>query len=98
MGLAVDDYKYTNKSKTQLIEKLSIFIEQKRIFYPPIPELLDELESFGYHLTPSGNYKYGAPEGMHDDCVNSLALAVWPLPDHPVQPGESKPIILNNEL
>lgn len=98
MGLAVDDYKYTNKSKTQLIEKLSIFIEQKRIFYPDIPELLDELESFGYYMTPSGNTTYRAPEGLHDDCVNSLALAVWPLPDHPVSSGESTPILPNTNI
>jgi len=28
-------------------------------------------------LTQHGNIKYGAPEGKHDDCVISLALANW---------------------
>jgi|TARA_Y100000296_G_C5177296_1_gene260854 phage terminase large subunit-like protein len=88
MGLAVDDFKYTNKSKTQLIEKLSIFIEQKRFNIPPIEVLIDELEAFGYKRTDSGNIRYSAPEGLHDDCVNSLALAVWQLSENPNKKNE----------
>lgn len=78
-GLFIDDYRFTNKSKKELIEKLSIFIEQKLIFIPDKEELINELSSFGYHLTASGNIIYRAPEGLHDDCVISLALAVWGL-------------------
>lgn len=78
-GLVVDDFKFTNKSKQQLIQKLSIFIEQKDISIPNDPGLLDELESFGYQMTDSGNITYGAPSGAHDDRVISLALAVWAL-------------------
>jgi len=76
-GIFIDDYKFTNKSKKELIEKLSINIEQKYIFIPPKTVLRDELESFGYKLTDSGNITYSAPQGLHDDCVISLALAVW---------------------
>jgi hypothetical protein len=79
-GMFVDDYKFTNKSKKELIEKLSIFIEQKFIILPPISDLLDEVESFGYRMTDAGNVIYAAPQGLHDDCVFSLALAVWGLP------------------
>lgn len=78
-GVFIDDYKFTNKSKKELVEKLSIFIEQQKFFIPPIPEYQDELSSFGYRLTDSGNVIYSAPEGQHDDCVYSLALAVWGL-------------------
>ena len=78
-GLFVDDFHFTNKSKKELIEKLSIFIEQKSVFIPPKEELLNELSAFGYWLTDSGNIIYRAPEGLHDDCVFSLALAVWGL-------------------
>lgn len=66
-------------SKEQLIEKLSLFIEDKNISLPAIPVLIDELESFGYELSESGRLKYSAPTGLHDDCVDSLALAVWTL-------------------
>ena len=75
----VDDMKYTNKSKQQLIEKLSIWIEQKRIIIPKHPQLIQELEIFGYQMTETGTMTYGAPRGSHDDCVNSLMLAVFSL-------------------
>ena len=75
-GLLVDDFKFSNKSKKQLIEKLRIFIEQKLLTIPPNPQLLDELKAFGYQLTEHGNVIYSAPQGLHDDCVISLALAV----------------------
>jgi len=93
MGLAIDDFKYTNKSKRQLIDKLSIFIEQKRITIPRVETLIGELEAFGYKRTDSGNIQYSAPEGMYDDCVNSLALAVWNLNENPVGEGGGDPII-----
>lgn len=87
-GLFIDDFKFTNKSKKELIEKLSIYIEQKQVWIPPEEVLLDEIKSFGYHLTDSGNVIYKAPEGLHDDAVFSLALAVWGLTGkaHPMTP------------
>jgi len=78
-GLIVDDFKISGKSKSQLIDKLSIYIQQKAIQIPPNDILTDELESYGYQLSDSGNIKYSAPTGLHDDCVISLALAVWGL-------------------
>jgi len=78
-GLIVDEFTFSGKSKKELIEKLSIYIEQKYIFIPNNEALIDELKSFGYQLTDAGNVKYSAPEGLHDDCVDALALAVWGL-------------------
>lgn len=79
-GLMIEDYKYTGTTaKKNLIDKLSIFIQQKRITIPRNDILIDELLSFGYTITDAGTVKYGAPNGYHDDCVNSLALAIWPL-------------------
>jgi len=79
MGLILDDFKFTNTSKEQLIEKLAVYIERKLITIPEIQVLINELETFGYEYTPSKKIKYSAPQGMHDDCVISLALAVWGL-------------------
>jgi len=86
MGAFVDDFKFSNKSKKELIEKESIFLEQKFVRIPNIPILIDELSSFGYRLTEHGNVIYSAPEGLHDDCVFSLGLAIWGL-----IPGKPKP-------
>ena len=77
--LFVEDFKFTNKSKKELVEKLSIYIEQKYIWIPPEQQLIDELKSFGYRLTDAGNIVYRAPQGLYDDSVYSLALAIWGL-------------------
>lgn len=76
-GVRVEGYQFTSASKAQLVEYLAMAIEQGRVVYPPIPELINELESFEYELTRAGGIKYGAPPGQHDDCVMSLALAAW---------------------
>jgi hypothetical protein len=39
------------------------------------PAIADELDNFEYVYTPTG-VKYAAPEGLHDDCVMALGLAV----------------------
>lgn len=75
-GLFVEDISYSQKRKQQLIEKLSIFIQEQLVTIPPDEQLLAEMKSFGYNLN-DGRVSYSAPSGMHDDCVNSLALAVW---------------------
>ena len=66
-------------SKQKAIEKLSVDIEHRNLSIPPWDVLIDELGAFGCELTGSGNIKYGAPEGFHDDCVIALALANWGL-------------------
>lgn len=78
-SLVIDDFKYTNNAKQQLIQKLVIYIEQKLLSIPNDELLINELESFGYEYTDSNRLTYGAPTGGHDDMVNSLALAVWGL-------------------
>jgi hypothetical protein len=77
MGVQVEGYKFTNASKKDLVENLSIAIENKNISYPDIPVLLSELGLFGYKISPAGVTSYSAPEGYHDDCVIALALAAW---------------------
>lgn len=81
MGLDVQPYKFSNASKKSLIEKLSIYIEHAKIKIPNHPDLIRELELYTYEITGTGNTRYGAPNGEHDDMVTSLALAVWPLPE-----------------
>lgn len=72
-------FKFTNDSKSQLINNLAIAIEQRRITFPFEPVLVDELQAFEYSITDGGRIKYGAPDGKHDDAVISLALACWAL-------------------
>jgi hypothetical protein len=78
-GLVVRGYKFTNISKQVIIEQLIVAIEQGLISIPDCKEtkfLIDELKCFSYELLPSGKLRYTAPEGLHDDGVISLGLAI----------------------
>lgn len=75
----VEGYKFTSASKAELIENLSMMIDQKAISYPNLPELINELKLFSYTTSKGGTIQYGAPSGYHDDCVIALALAAWQL-------------------
>ena len=77
----VEGYKFTSLSKQQLMEGLASAIHQKRVTYPEGP-IVAELEAFEYEYTRNG-VRYTAPEGMHDDCVDSLALAMRCLTTRP---------------
>jgi hypothetical protein len=69
----VHSFKYTSTSKQQLMEGLAAAIHQRKVIYPE-GVIKAELESFEYQMTGTG-VKYTAPPGLHDDCVNALALA-----------------------
>jgi len=73
----VQGYKFTNQTKKELIENLSIMLDQGAITLPDNPVLLSELQLYSYTVSPSGLTQYNAPEGYHDDSVIALALAAW---------------------
>lgn len=78
-GVPVEPFKITEPSKKELIEKLSIWIEQKKIRLILSDQVLFEYDNFGYEITQTGRIKYGAREGYHDDIVMADALAVFSL-------------------
>ena len=73
-GLALDSFKYTQATKSMIIQNLSVAIDNKAISFYPFEDLVSELEVFEYSMTKMGNVSYNAPDGHHDDCVNSLAM------------------------
>jgi len=85
-----EGYKFSNASKSALIDNLSLMMEQGRIELPNpelCPELVEELEQFQFSVTESGTVRSGAPGGQHDDMVVSLALAAWMRRHGRPQPG-----------
>ena len=68
-------YHFSSSSKQRLMEGLSVAIQSQEIGFPEGP-VVDELEEFEYVYTRTG-VRYSAPEGLHDDCVMALGLAVW---------------------
>jgi hypothetical protein len=67
-----------------LLRNLQILLEQDRIKIPNDPILIAELKSMQYQLSPAGNLTVQVPDGLHDDCIMSLALAVWDIPQNPI--------------
>ena len=71
-----DAISFTEQVRSNLLNNLAILLEQDKIKIPNDEGLIAELESFQYTLTERGKIKVMCPEGMHDDRVMSLALAV----------------------
>ena len=57
------------------MEGLAASIQAGTVAYPE-GDITRELRTFRYELSPGGRVKYSAPEGLHDDCVCALAMAV----------------------
>lgn len=74
-GMPIQPFTTTNASKTEAIDALALAFEQSAITIPNNPVLIGELQAYQMERLPSGLRRFGAPEGMHDDCVMSLALA-----------------------
>jgi hypothetical protein len=76
-GVKVSPYQFTNASKNALIDNLAIGLEGGKLRLMDVPVQEAELTAFEYQLTQARNVRMSAPEGIHDDCVISLALAYW---------------------
>lgn len=70
--------------RRRLLDNLSIQIEQGRLKLPNDAGLISELESMQYTMTKAGKITVQVPEGLHDDRIMSLALAVWGAGDSPI--------------
>jgi hypothetical protein len=68
-----EGFVFTQRSKQQIVEGLAHDIQAGDIFFPD-GVLREELDAFEYVYTKTG-VRYEAPEGMHDDCVDALAMA-----------------------
>jgi hypothetical protein len=75
-GLRVRPFVFTPASKAMLVDSLVLAIEQRQVTLPDDPVLLNELEAFEFEETKAGNIRYSAPDGLHDDVVMALGLAV----------------------
>lgn len=70
-------FKFNETSRMNLLNNLAILLEQDKIKIPNDEGLIAELQSFKYEISENGKIKVRVPEGLHDDRVMSLALAVW---------------------
>lgn len=96
-GLSVEPFKITSQNKKELVEKLSIAIEQKQIKMLRINETLLEFDNFSYQIGVTGHITYGAPEGYNDDIVIAHALAVWSLQPVIKEPKDREPGLIRKK-
>ena len=66
----------TNQNKIELINKLQVAFEQKKIRILDDDALIAELSIFEAKMNAKGNVQYGAPVGGNDDRVLSLLFAL----------------------
>lgn len=74
-GLAIIPFTTTSATKQAIIQQLQAAFENAQVKIINNPVLVGELLSFESKRNPSGGFSYSAPDGMHDDCVMSLAFA-----------------------
>lgn len=74
-GVNCHSYVFTQASKQSLMQRLVTVLQSQRV---RIPEgvVRQELEAFEFEYTRTG-VRYQAPQGLHDDAVCALALAVY---------------------
>jgi terminase large subunit-like protein len=75
VNIPLRDFKATNASNNEVVQALALAFERKDIRIENDPVLIGELQAFRFERTDAGNLRYCAPEGWHDDCVDSLAIA-----------------------
>jgi len=90
LGLVINGVTFTSETKKTLVENLALLIEQNKIRYPDIPELIRELEEYTYEILPSNKIRYTAPDGGTDDIVMSMCLAYY-------QIGEKLPLSVDRK-
>jgi hypothetical protein len=71
---SVTGYNFSSKSKQKLMEGLAAAIQRQEVGFPD-GWLRIELDTFEYEFTATG-VRYSAPQGLFDDGVCGLALAV----------------------
>ena len=76
-GMNIIPFTTTNVTKHAIIQSLQSAFEHGNIKIIDNLVLIGELLSFESKKTSSGTITYAAPDGQHDDCVMSLALALF---------------------
>lgn len=87
-GYPIEPFDTTPASKPVLIQTLALAFERGLLSIINDPVLIAELQAYEATKTASGRIAYSAPEGQHDDCVVSLALAWIALGDEAPQEGQ----------
>jgi hypothetical protein len=80
-GYSITPVKFTSAGNKQtMVRNLATRLSKDEIKIPKVDWLIDEFKDYRYRRMDSGRYKYGAPQGKHDDGVTAVMLATHDLP------------------
>lgn len=79
-GIPLERFTTTPRTKPEIIGNLMAAFDHEDIALSLADSwlqevLVTELQSYTMVRQPAGGFKFGAPSGMHDDCVMALAIA-----------------------
>lgn len=93
-----DVFKFTQNSRTNLLNNLAILFENGKIRIPDDEGLKGELASFTIEMNEKGKAVIKCPDNLHDDRVMSLALAVWGIDEPQVEdPLLLRKVVMNRQ-
>jgi len=78
-GVEARGVTFSSKSKQQMVQNLAVALQKEEMAIPDETVFKNEVVQFSFEHTATGQFKYGAPPGKHDDCVASLCLLAWGL-------------------
>lgn len=81
-SVPIQAFKFSLYTKVTIMNNLKLLMQQGRIQIPNEKELVNQLEMFEYQASETGGVsqpKLHAPQGEHDDEVDSLALMAYAL-------------------
>jgi len=81
-GLPVESFETTASSKPILIESLVLAFDRREITLIDDEYIKGEFMAYEQRIGVSGRSQYSSPEGLHDDCVMSIALAWHAIINH----------------
>lgn len=73
-NMTIIPFTTTSATKQAIVQGLQSAFEHGLIGIPNYTPLIGELLSFESKRNASGSFSYSAPDGLHDDCVMSLAI------------------------
>ena len=76
-GLNIHGVNLNVSTKPAIIENLQLMIENQMVHLIDDPDMKVEFGAYTYTILPSGNVRYEAPSGFHDDIVIATALMAY---------------------
>lgn len=81
IGNRVEAVYLSTQKKQSVYQTMKAEMEAGNIHLPADEDIRLQLEKLGYKKTKSGNLSIHAKSGFHDDIPDSLALAIWAMPE-----------------